>query len=116
MCMVRGAQEPFICLDKEREKELRELRRLRRVQQEQKRIEMANANAHQGNVNMENEKEEVGRNNGMGGYRNENDMNRNGRPLREYALPNFDGVNSSIARIPVQANNFEIKPALILML
>ncbi|KAL3513318.1 hypothetical protein ACH5RR_026035 [Cinchona calisaya] len=111
-----GAQEPYICLDKEREKELRELRRLRRVQQEQEMIEMANANAHQGNVNMENEEEEVGGNNGMGGYRNGNDMNSNGRLLREYALPNFDGANSSIEQMPVQANNFEIKLALIQML
>ncbi|KAL3537675.1 hypothetical protein ACH5RR_001041 [Cinchona calisaya] len=114
--MVRGAQEPFICLDKEREKELRQIRRLRRVQQEQEMIEMAHANAHQGNMNMENEEEEIVGNNGMGSYKNGNDMNGNGRPLREYALPNFDGANLSIARMPVQANNFEIKPVLIQML
>ncbi|KAL3520159.1 hypothetical protein ACH5RR_018308 [Cinchona calisaya] len=114
--MVRGVQEPFICLDKEREKELREIRRLRRVQQDKEMIEMANANAHQGNVNMKNEKQEVFGNNGIGGYRNENGMNGNGRPLREYALPNFDGANSSIARMPVQAKNFKIKPTLIQML
>ncbi|KAL3503959.1 hypothetical protein ACH5RR_033800 [Cinchona calisaya] len=77
---------------------------------------MANANAHQRNANMKNEKKEVLGNNGIGGYGNGNGINRNGRPLREYALPNFDGANSSIARMPVQANNFEIKLALIQML
>ncbi|KAL3516457.1 hypothetical protein ACH5RR_023359 [Cinchona calisaya] len=80
-------------------------------------IEMANANAHQRNLNMKNEEEEVAGNNRIdAGYGNRNDMNGNGRPLREYALPNFNGVNSSIARMPEQANNFKIKPALIQML
>ncbi|KAL3513294.1 hypothetical protein ACH5RR_026011 [Cinchona calisaya] len=99
--MVRGDKGPFICLDKEKEKELRKIHKLRRVQQEQERIEMANANANQRNVNRENDEKEVVGNNGLGGgYGNGNAMNRNGRPLREYALPNFHGTNSSIARMP----------------
>ncbi|KAL3537123.1 hypothetical protein ACH5RR_000489 [Cinchona calisaya] len=115
MCMVRGDKGPFICLDKEREKELREIWKFRRVQQEQERIEMANANQNQYNLNMENDEEEVAGNNGIGGYGNGNNMIGNGRPLREYALPNFHGKNSCIPRMPVQANNFEIKLALIQM-
>ncbi|PKA48167.1 hypothetical protein AXF42_Ash020512 [Apostasia shenzhenica] len=39
-----------------------------------------------------------------------------GRALREYALPSINGANTSVVRPAVQANNFEIKPALIQMI
>ncbi|KAL0319977.1 UNVERIFIED_CONTAM: hypothetical protein Sradi_5259200 [Sesamum radiatum] len=35
------------------------------------------------------------------------------RPMMEYSFPTADGIISSIAKPPVQANNFEIKPAII---
>ena len=38
------------------------------------------------------------------------------RSLRDYARPSLDGAGSSIRRPPVQANNFEIKPAIIQMI
>ena len=40
----------------------------------------------------------------------------NPRALRDYAMPTVNGASSSITRPPVQANNFEIKPALIQMI
>ena len=36
--------------------------------------------------------------------------------LRDYARPSLDGIGYSIRRPPVQANNFEIKPAIIQMI
>ena len=36
--------------------------------------------------------------------------------LREYAMPKVDRISSSIQRPIVQANNFEIKPAIIQMI
>jgi ribonucleotide reductase beta subunit family protein with ferritin-like domain len=38
------------------------------------------------------------------------------RSLKDYAKPSIDGAGSSIRRPPVQANNFEIKPAIIQMI
>jgi len=38
------------------------------------------------------------------------------RPLRDYAMPSMEGAESSIKRPPIQANNFEIKPAIIQMI
>ena len=35
------------------------------------------------------------------------------RTLGEYATPSADGCTSSITRPPIQANNFELKPALL---
>ncbi|XP_027337192.1 uncharacterized protein LOC113850867 [Abrus precatorius] len=40
------------------------------------------------------------------------DQNRN-RTLGDYAIPNLQGFNSSIIRPTIQANHFEIKPALL---
>ncbi|KAL9441093.1 hypothetical protein AB3S75_019710 [Citrus x aurantiifolia] len=42
--------------------------------------------------------------------------NEDARPLRDYAVPIVNGARSSIARPVVQANNFEIKPAIIQMI
>ncbi|KAL3510179.1 hypothetical protein ACH5RR_029580 [Cinchona calisaya] len=58
-----------------------------------------------------NEQEEVAGNNG-----NLVNANANSRYLRDYAIPNFVGASSGIARLPMQVNNIEIKPALIQML
>ncbi|KAL0406416.1 UNVERIFIED_CONTAM: hypothetical protein Slati_3955500 [Sesamum latifolium] len=35
------------------------------------------------------------------------------RPMMEYSFPMVDGAISSIAKPTIQANNFEIKPAII---
>ncbi|KAH9697798.1 hypothetical protein KPL71_023761 [Citrus sinensis] len=42
--------------------------------------------------------------------------NKDARPLRDYVVPTVNGAGSSIARPAVQANNFEIKPAIIQMI
>ncbi|KAH9768811.1 phosphatidylinositol-3-phosphatase myotubularin-1 [Citrus sinensis] len=42
--------------------------------------------------------------------------NEDARPLRDYVVPTVNGARSSIARPAVQANNFEIKPAIIQMI
>ena len=42
--------------------------------------------------------------------------NEDARPLRDYVVPIINGARSSIARPAVQANNFEIKPAIIQMI
>ncbi|KAH9672110.1 hypothetical protein KPL70_017603 [Citrus sinensis] len=42
--------------------------------------------------------------------------NEDARPLRDYVVPTVNGTRSSIARPTVQANNFEIKPAIIQMI
>ncbi|KAH9734901.1 hypothetical protein KPL71_017554 [Citrus sinensis] len=42
--------------------------------------------------------------------------NEDARPLRDYIVPTVNGARSSIARPAVQANNFEIKPAIIQMI
>ena len=42
--------------------------------------------------------------------------NRNQQVLRDFALPSTEGSQTSIAWLAVNANNFEIKPALIQML
>ncbi|KAH9792938.1 hypothetical protein KPL71_004353 [Citrus sinensis] len=42
--------------------------------------------------------------------------NEDSRPLRDYAVPTVNGARSSIAHPVVQANNFEIKPAIIQMI
>ncbi|KAH9780498.1 hypothetical protein KPL71_008102 [Citrus sinensis] len=42
--------------------------------------------------------------------------NEDVRPLRDYVVPTVNGARSSIARPAVQANNFEIKPAIIQMI
>jgi len=42
--------------------------------------------------------------------------NEDARPLRDYIVPTVNGACSSIARPAVQANNFEIKPAIIQMI
>ena len=39
--------------------------------------------------------------------------NEDARPLRDYVVPTVNGARSSIARPAVQANNFEIKLAII---
>ena len=36
--------------------------------------------------------------------------------LRDYAMPSVNGATSSIRRPTIQANNFEIKPAIIQMI
>ena len=36
--------------------------------------------------------------------------------LRDYAMPSVNGATSSIRRPAIQANNFEIKPAIIQMI
>ena len=35
------------------------------------------------------------------------------KALRDYAMPSVNGATSSIRRLAIQANNFEIKPAII---
>ena len=42
--------------------------------------------------------------------------NEDARPLKDYVVPTINGARSSIARPAVQANNFEIKPAIIQMI
>ncbi|KAH9686774.1 hypothetical protein KPL70_014506 [Citrus sinensis] len=42
--------------------------------------------------------------------------NEDARPLRDYSVPTVNGARSSIAHPAVQANNFEIKPAIIQMI
>jgi len=37
------------------------------------------------------------------------------RTLRDFIIPGFQGIASSIARLTVDANNFELRPALISM-
>ena len=43
----------------------------------------------------------------------EQETQTNPRTLSSYATPTLDGTTSSIRRPNVQANNFEIKPAII---
>ena len=38
------------------------------------------------------------------------------KALRDYAMPSINGAISSIRRPAIQANNFEIKPAIIQMI
>ena len=38
------------------------------------------------------------------------------KALRDYAMPSVNGATSSIRRPAIQANNFEIKPAIIQMI
>ena len=38
------------------------------------------------------------------------------KALRDYAMPSVNGAISSIRRPAIQANNFEIKPAIIQMI
>ena len=38
------------------------------------------------------------------------------KALRDYAMPSINGATSSIRRPAIQANNFEIKPAIIQMI
>ncbi|KAL9448338.1 hypothetical protein AB3S75_015755 [Citrus x aurantiifolia] len=42
--------------------------------------------------------------------------NEDARSLRDYVVPTVNGARSSIARPTIQANNFEIKPAIIQMI
>ena len=39
----------------------------------------------------------------------------NARPLRDFAVPVVNGVGSSIRKLAINANNFELKPAIIQM-
>ena len=43
------------------------------------------------------------------------DENAQGRPMCDYYMPTVEGVSPSIAWPAIQANNFELKPALIQM-
>ena len=38
------------------------------------------------------------------------------KALRDYAMPSVNEATSSIRRLAIQANNFEIKPAIIQMI
>lgn len=40
----------------------------------------------------------------------------NAKSLRDYTVPSINGVTSSIIRLVIQANNFEINPTLIQMI
>jgi len=39
--------------------------------------------------------------------------NHGRRTLGDYATPSAEGCSTSISRPPIQANNFELKPALL---
>lgn len=43
-------------------------------------------------------------------------VNQNHQALREFALSDISGEQTSIARLAINANNFEIKPSLIQMI
>ena len=45
-----------------------------------------------------------------------NMANQEQKALRDYAMPSVNGAISSIRRPAIQANNFEIKPAIIQMI
>ena len=57
------------------------------------------------------EEQEQGETSNMAGERDANT-----RSLHEYAMPSVNGTETSIRRPTVQANNFEIKPAIIQMI
>ncbi|KAL3516210.1 hypothetical protein ACH5RR_023112 [Cinchona calisaya] len=118
LCMVCEEKEEFISLDDERDRELKRLRKEKRVQKELEEPTIANphSNARGLNENLRmDDNEEVEGNNGLCGFgignrvngnrnfngevgNNGHGMNSNGRPLRDYAKPNF-GVTNSIVLV-----------------
>ncbi|XP_031263582.1 uncharacterized protein LOC116121773 [Pistacia vera] len=92
-----------------------EIERAKQLRKEKKQADfeksMANTRIVNPNVeNQENENENTLEGNAMGGAA----VVR--RALKDYSSPTIDGCYSSIRRPPVQANNFEIKPAIIQMI
>ena len=45
-----------------------------------------------------------------------NMVNQEQKALRDYTMPSVNGATSSITKPTIQANNFEIKPAIIQMI